>query len=234
MARMLSQVATIIRGSVGGLTYLSNQYHQIVMRARTAPVQPVSIYRTAIKAAFAFAQGLWDGATQSDRDRWQTYAANTPYTGPLGQYSITGRQMFMASHALALYMNDIYSAGMATATTPPVVNGFLALGSITLNAPGAAGTGFNVSIVNILGNGDATALVEISPPFTQTRNQYKGPWLPAQSIIIPCTAGASGQADLVGLVSGSVYFLKIRLLRDLAPIRFSTTQIVRGIAATTV
>jgi hypothetical protein len=235
MARALSQVYTIIRGSVGGITYLSNQYHQIIARARTAPTQPVSEWRTAIKTAFSFANGLWTGIAQSQRDRWQTYAAGTPYSGPLGSYTVPGRIMFIAIFTLCRYLNDKFSGGFDLLGAAPITPGWITMAGVSYSPLAAPGIGFQVSFLNNIGNPAIKCFQERSPAFEPRVNFYKGPWLAANSQLSPSIpSGTSGFREWTGLETGKIYFVKVRFVATTTPERISSEQIIRCIASTTV
>jgi hypothetical protein len=104
--RMLSQLATVARGSVGGVTFTANQHHAIVCRARVSPVNPMTQRQSQMRAAFGDAQSLYEALSAADKLAWQDYADTLTFEGPLGNYSVTGRSVCLGNLATALYLDD--------------------------------------------------------------------------------------------------------------------------------
>ena len=132
MARALSQIVTVIRGSIGGITFTANQWHQILLRAKTAPVQPQTNAQQFIKDGFTAASLDWKLLTDADRALWSQYSATVTYTGPLGDYTLPGRQIFMAAQSLVNYINSAGLDVIATDLTTPVIPGRTSFDSFTL------------------------------------------------------------------------------------------------------
>lgn len=221
MARVLSQVATLIRGSVGGITYFANQYHPILMRARVAPVQPDTQNQTRIRSAMTYASQQWLYLTPPDRQAWDDYAATLVYQGPAGSYTITGRQCFVGNIG---WMRYLLSRGLAFSSSQmnaPTVPGFLGVSSCESSAPTAPEVGVNWTIRsdNIE---DCIAVMERSIPFNLTRNNYKGPYESTSLKSVLLTIGVPNTLEFTGLVAGMRYFFTLRLIVDDAEKRISS------------
>lgn len=174
--RFLSQVYTIGRGSVGGITYFANQFHQLLARARTSPVQPNTPYQTGIRSAFDGADALWLGLTPAEREAWEDYAPTVQYQGPLGPYTVPGRQLFIGTLALSTYANAIFPDVFEVSTDPPVVAGRFNPGDVQASGYTGATQGIAISLDNPSAD-LAIVVTDVSLAFNVTRNRYKGPWL---------------------------------------------------------
>lgn len=232
MARALSQVYTIIRGSVGGLTYLANQYHQIVVRARTAPVQPNTTYQAMIRTAFTAALDVWANLDAKEQEKWDDYANATPFPGPLGPYTVTGRLIFAAGRSLQEYILARSLATPSFVTTAPIaLAGFYDLKNVACVPPTGPGTGVAVTI-GAETTSACAAFVEISPGFPKARKRYKGPWVTAdsQAVIIPLNTSAI--VEFLNLTVGVTYFIRVKAVADNVPPRISAAHIIRCIGQT--
>ncbi len=233
MARMRSIIASVIRGSVGGLTYTANQWHQIIVRSRTAPVQPNTGYQTMLRSAFTSAASLWTNyLTEEQRLGWHNYAQTCPYEGPLGVYYIPGRQMFIACRGTRTYLYDRGLPFAVSAFEPPTTPGWLSIGIGEPTAPTVPGTGFSIPISNW--NTDIVfAYAYRSIGFQESRNRYKGPWITQTLRYAEITYPTPGIIEYLGLHEGSVYFAHIRAIAKSDPIRISQDFYVRAVASTT-
>lgn len=233
MARMLSQVATAIRGSVGGVVYTANQFKAIVMRARVSPVNPNTSAQSAIRLAMSAANSEWQNLTAAQRDAWEDYAASLTFTGPLGPYSVPGRQVALGQQALAYFLSYQGASDFdAPAMTPPTKLGLLGIGPIIPDVLSSAGTGFEFSVTNPNAE-DMTVGLWISPRQNDTRYRYKGPWYDNYFHFDEVAGSASGIVVVDDLPADGVYFVKIRGISTDAPRRLSPTSIYR-VEATTV
>lgn len=233
MARALSQVYTIIRGSVGGLTYLSNQFHQIVIRARTAPVQPNTTLQTAVRSSMTAANNAWLNLTDVQRNAWDQYATGLPWPGPLGSYTVTGRLCMMAMKILREFIETMgYAVPTGPDTAPNLLMGFYNLSNVkaTTFTP-VSDTGVSVQYTTEAVD-DCLVLAELSPPFPVTRMRYKGPWDTSHNQVDTGSAPSSNVIDFGGLNDGAVYFIRLRAVSDDAPGRISPEFIIRAIAVT--
>lgn len=229
MARALSQVYTVIRGSVGGVTYLANQFHQIIVRARTAPVDPSTTNQAIMRSAVAEANATWRSMLQSVRDLWDNWAQNVTFNGPLGNYTVPGRQLFVMARAMQTYLINKWSASITQVVTPPSYNNLYLLGSMKIRPPAAPGTGFKLE-VNSEDLEDGFVHTVISAPFALTRNRFKGPFLSESGQATAITAGGQADIEYVGLTSGQAYFVRVRAVSDAAGPRTSKVYYVRAIA----
>jgi hypothetical protein len=229
MARFLSQVYTLIRGSVGGVTYTANQFQSLIAKARVSPVNPATVNQGIIRSALAQASGAWKQLTQSGRDAWDAYADTCEFTGPMGTYKIPGRQMFVAVISLAQYINarELYS--LTVTPTAPAIPGFFSPGPFSIVPPSSIGTGIGLSISNTTGT-DGIVLIERSIAFNATRERYKGPFLSDTAQVVAIPSGASTTVEFLDLAEDYVYFTRCRLLTDEAPFRMSASYIFRHIA----
>src|SRR3989304_10392306 len=113
MAKFLSQVYTQIRGSVGGIPYLTTPAGAMIARARVIPVNAPSPFRTIVKSALIEAVSRWSALTVAGQAAWNTWAL----AHPPGD----GRQQLIAGQALQ-GLGDISalpgSPALMTATRP--------------------------------------------------------------------------------------------------------------------
>lgn len=233
MARFLSQLVTVIRGSIGGITFTASPPHALVARARVAPVQPNTTDQAIIRSCFTGAIGRWAALTQPDRDVWKVYADTVQYSGPLGPYTLTGRQIMIAGVSLALWYLNKGVGVTAVDAAPPIGVGAIQLENLAVDAPGAVGTGFNIS-GTVASTGSICVGIEASRPFNPTRQRFKGPFNPATLAGALVAGPGSFSVDLLGLVADLRYFIRVRAVEDVDGHRISNDFIVSGIAATTV
>ena len=233
MARFLSTVYSMIRGSVGGLTYFSGPYHQLQVRQRTAPVQPNSNAQTWARAAFSAAVVAWQNLSKANKDLWEAYAATCTREGPLGPYQPSGRML-----AIGQYMQTDYvvSLGLAafpggSSMTPPALTGVPAITDPNYTICVGAGIGFRLNWHNM--NAEAMKLIgTISEKQTASTFFYKGPFLPDRTFHVETAAAAPGFKDITSLEDGGIYFAKMRLVTTQnVGRRFSEASIIRCIAA---
>lgn len=231
MARALSQIVTVIRGSVGGITFTANQWHQILLRARTAPVQPQTVNQSLIKDAFNAASEAWKAQTGANQELWRQYGLTVTYTGPMGEYTLPGRQIFMAAHALNKYLIARGFHSILEDFSPPEIGGRKSFDAITIVAPTSPGIGIGVSLSLAAGE-DVAYLIEHSQLFDATRQRYKGPFISttAEGGVHP--AGTSGVVNVLGLVDGGTYFLRVRGVVNAAPARLTKESFFRFTAET--
>lgn len=230
--RMLSSIASNMLGSVGGLTFFNNQFHQICVRQRTVPTNPKTSRQSQMRGAFADAQSLYEALSDADKLAWDAYAQTLSYSGGLGNYACTGRLVCLGNVATGLYLDD---RGIDVGTpdaSPPPAPGFLSLADLDVGAPGVAGDGFNVQFRNNNAE-DITVYVQRSIAFNTGRKRYKGPWLTETMQESQLSASGSGSIDFLDLAVGSAYFALIRCISQDAPYRMSRPAIVRAIAENT-
>jgi len=216
MARILSHVWSNIRGSVGGITYFPNQFHQIVARQRTTPVNPSTHNQDRIRACMSIAQNVWESLAQQTRDVWTWYAENTPISGPLGNYTLTGRTMFIRCYTTALYLDNRGAlTNSPPQTTGPAILGVPSFGAPTFAAPSIPGTGFNVVCDNEYFF-NSTLYLQVAGPFESSRLRFKGPFSSAIIHSVNAAPAAQFDLDVLNLVDDKIYFVKMNTICDAA------------------
>lgn len=236
MARILSPVWSMIRGSVAGTTYLANQYHQIVARQRTAPVQPNTNRQTQLRSSFAAAAQAWKALTDAERLAWEQIAATVPFAGPLGTYYVTGRNLMLGATSLQRYIKLLYQPTLTVVNTAPIVAGRYALDSVESNDLAAPGTGFQIDINNFADRPVAW-LADCSIAFNPSRIRYKGPYDSTVQQSELLAAASTGICTFDNLTVDQRYFWRIRaVVASAAGVAGMQTVVWRGshIAATTV
>lgn len=231
--RMLSPLGSIMRGSIAGLTFTANQFHQIVVRQKTAPVNPKTTYQEQMRVAFAAASVHWKGLAQSVRDAWSDYAKTVDYPGPLGNYVVTGRNIFMANVAMILYINARALDVLVLSTAAPTIPGVPSWSNVSTGAPSVPGTGFSVHLENISAD-DMNYFITISPPQSPSRLRYKGPWNSSSAVSDTVASLAADTVDFLTLQDGAAYFARIKGITVDDPHRSSFDIILRHIAEVTV
>src|SRR3989304_3510336 len=88
-----------IKGSIAGVTFQQGPYGTVI-RNRTVPVNPNSTFQVLIRSAFDNISTRWvTFLTNSQRDAWNAYAAQTPLPDRFGTPVATrGRQMYIRSN----------------------------------------------------------------------------------------------------------------------------------------
>jgi len=233
MARMLSPLASVLRGSIAGLTFLANQYHQIVVRQKTAPVNPKTPHQEIMRTAFANASTQWRSLTDDQRKGWSEYAKSVVYPGPLGDYSPTGRNIFMANLGLVGYINSRALDIIVVSLSAPLVDGVPSWATISIAAPTVPGTGFSVHLGNNCGF-EMNYFITHSIPFDPTRLRWKGPW-DSESAVSDGVADASvADVDFLGLTLDRIYFVRVRGVTVEGGHRSTFEVILRAVAETTI
>lgn len=231
MAKIVSPVWSIIRGSIGGTTYFAGPGGQILARARTAPVDPGSLFQTIMRSSFNYAAGLWDALTVGNQILWNTYASQLTIPKATGNYTPTGRQMFMAGIALQKYMDTRGLVTPTEVTSPPATTGFLLPSNLSMAAPSGIGTGFALNITADPTD-DTTVMMNVAGPFDKERYFWKGPWDTSIAVGSIVPGGTSVQIDRLGLQVGRIYFIRVKCVADDASPRVSAEFFLRGEAIT--
>jgi hypothetical protein len=225
MAKLLSQVATVIRGSIGGVTFSANQFSPIIARAKTAPVNPRTTNQSIMRSAFSGACNDWNSLTDALRTGWGAYADTLQFEGPLGSYSVPGRQVMVGNLALVNYINARGLAAISKVTTAPIFPGFLNIDSVVTATP-ASGTGVGVSISQSSPD-DIYALVEISVPFNPARGRFQGPFQSETAQCVLCATSSSTLISFDGLAEDLIYFIRVRCVSAEPQHRVSPEYILR-------
>ena len=232
MAKIISPVWSIIRGSIAGTTYLTLPSGQIIARQRTRPTQPVSPWRTTIKNAFTESVADWASLTYLQQLDWQSWAA--AHTGR------SGRHEMIAAKTLLRYCSEL------PLPTAPVIIAWdtkpeFTVGpsfSLTLAPPLLPlTTGINVAIKNTSPVA-VYFMIEVSQGFGHQRNFWKGPWDVSKSVGKAAAAGATVNQDIVCGVVGDRVFVRVRGVTNDNVAHFkghvvTVAQITFGTVATT-
>src|SRR3990172_5075716 len=125
--RMQSQIGTVMRGSVGGLTFTAGRNHAIICRSRVGPARLSTNRSALVRTCLQATQAEWKALSEADRILWDQYALTVTFSGPLGNYTITGQQMFVRTLSITFYYQMLGLIGFPfpIVTTPPSILGFL-------------------------------------------------------------------------------------------------------------
>lgn len=192
-------MGTQFSGSLAGVT-ASHNAGGAYLRQRAIPVQPNTVSQQLLKAYFAALAASWSASlTLAQRTAWETYAANTPLVGVLGeQIFISGRSFYIGNNTFRL------RAGLS-----PVAAGPTTFGLPTLNAPSSTlsvATGLEVTFNNA--DAWATAVggalaIQMSLQQKPTVLFYKGPFRFANKIAGAATPPTSPQT-ITGTFPGAL------------------------------
>lgn len=232
MAKFLSQVYVIIRGSVGGVTYTANQFGQLIARAKTSPVHPNTTRQGQVKQAFSGAAVAWKALTDQERIDWNTYALTLTYSNPLGPIVMPGRQTFMGNIGFMRYLLARNFVFTTSADDAPVIPGFLSMDPLDVAVPGAPGTGFEIHVGNPNAS-DMKVIMEVSRRFDGSRLTYQGPWLTESMVAVDVAAATTSFHLFEGGSDGDVHFVRVRAIVDDGPKQISQEVILRAVVATT-
>lgn len=121
--KFLSNVIASGSGSFGGTCVSRNRYG-MYMRSRVVPVDPASALQSEVRSVFAQLVDAWvNELSAAERSAWETYAANVPLLGSLGnQQFVTGQNHYVRVNTCAI------QAGLARVDAAPTV---FDLGSLT-------------------------------------------------------------------------------------------------------
>jgi len=187
MALIKLSGASIMSGSVNGMTYSRNRFGQYA-RNRAVPVNPNSTNQVAVRSAFGGAAVIWKTLDQAVRDGWEAYAAGTPEVNAIGDVIyLTGLNMFARYQSLFDRHGEVL-------TGPPLLPGKATLSNLTANISGNDDD-FEVAFSGAQDwNADGGfLLVQISRPLNKTINFFKGPFRNAGKIDGAATPVSSPQ-----------------------------------------
>jgi hypothetical protein len=171
-----SQVIASASGSVGGCTYSRNRFGQY-MRRRAMPVNPLTVFQTAVRQQFAVLAARWkDVLTDAEREAWTTYGVNTPVLDSLGfPIILTGLNWYIACNTARL-LNPLVALNIVD--TAPGIFGKDTFSQVSVTASEATQI-VSVAYVNTDGwageVGGALAMYS-SRPFSPSVNFFKGPY----------------------------------------------------------
>lgn len=220
MAKILSHVWSIARGSVGGITYMSGPHGQIIARQRTAPVDPSSLLQSQVRASWDNAVGVWLGLSAAEKTNWENYALTAIFMGATGNYTVTGRALFMAGRSVQEYIRLRGLAAPTMVTTGPATDGFLLPSGFDVTAPAGIGTGIGVH-VTADPTDDTIAFINVSKAFNLTRNFWKGPYDPVLTAAVIIPAGTTVVTDFLPLPIGKRFHVRVKCVADDASPRVS-------------
>jgi hypothetical protein len=186
-------LATEMSGSLAGITASHNAGGQY-FRARAIPVNPGSIYQTAVRAALAGIVGRWvNTLTQLQRDAWEVYAQNVPVTDRLGATrQRTGLNWYIACNVPRVQSGVILPTPYID--TAPIIFSQAALTPPAIVSATAATEVLSMSFTNTDGWAIAVGgalLVYTGLPQNASVVSYKGPYRYAGKIagaVVPPTS----------------------------------------------
>lgn len=232
MAKLRSPVWSTIRGSIAGTTYMTGTTAQIVARQRTNPVQPNTPQQSEIRSIVATLNVAWkDVLTEVQRSNWNLYASTCVFQGPVSQYTIPGRLIFIAGLSLVKLINLRGYLVIPETLTAPTEPGFYNPGGIEVDQGHPAGTGFRI-IVNNFGSHTIAVFYNVSPAQSPGRYFYKGPWDKGLTNAFSAPFGASTNHTITGLIANKAYFVRVKSVVSDGPHAISTSYYFRVIAKT--
>lgn len=231
MAKIVSQIATSIRGSIGGITFTATRNHAIVAKARVGPARLPTNRGNVIRTSLQFAQAIWASLSESQRAQWGYYADTCTFSGPQGTYKLTGLQMFIRTIATAKFANELLGGSFVVTGAAPVIAGLPNVGPITEGDYVGPGTGV---AINVTGKpvDDCSVLVRVSVPWKGTRLKNPNIWDTSKSLLVPCPAATTTLVEVDDLVEDMYYFVSVRAILDDAPLRVDTEYVFRLQAVT--
>ena len=146
-------------GKLGGHVYSKNRGGNYV-RTNVVPSNPRTAAQILARSRFGLASAGWKALTAQQREAWEEFARNNPYSDNLGQ-----QRHLSASAAYTRSSNNLLTVYKAPITVPIEVKE-----SITFEGFRGQFTDPNVAQVEFIGTdisnvGGAKLLVKASPPF---------------------------------------------------------------------
>lgn len=206
MALFKSALLTQASGSIGGMT-LSHNNAGLYIRARTIPVNPNSAAQILVRAAFSGLVNRWtDTLFQVQRNGWETYAANVPLTGPLGDpIFVSGQNMYVRSNTprVMILASTIDGA-------PSIFNtGALSLVGVTSALASTQTVTFSITIGDLWNVAGGHLIVQQSRPQNPSINFFNGPYRFMNSFEGTQGANPAGPA-VFPFVAGQALFFRVR------------------------
>lgn len=212
----LGAIATVISGSIAGLTFARNRFGAYV-RARTKPVDPGSARQVAARTRVAFLAEQWREApmTAAFRLAWDVYASGISAVNRIGEdVTLTGFNAFIMGNSVKLLNgSDIVEDG-------PVVIGLPAqdpLFSVALSEADGITVTFD-DVFDWVDEDDAYLSISLGKPQSPSRNFFGGPYRwelgLAGDSITPLTS-PEGPTAVTGwtLLEGQKIWVQARILR---------------------
>jgi hypothetical protein len=211
-------------GSVAGLTLAHNRAG-LYFRGRSIPVNPSSTYQVAIRAIFGNLSTAWGGTlTAAQRAAWETYAANVPIIGKLGDtLYLTGQQMYIRCNSARM------QAGLSRIDDGPVTLSMDALSPVDVAATASSDA---LAVQFDTGDGwvdeDNAALLVYNSDMRPTSITYhKGPYRLAGKIdgdsVTPPTSPDTSLTSPFDLTTSGVFFARVLSVRAdgrISPVQF--------------
>lgn len=195
MAKVVSHIASSIRGSIAGITYLTTPSGAIVARQRVIPVNPSTGNQQKIRSALANVSFQWTTLTAAEREAWDNAAGVS--TMLLGRSIIkpgNGRSLFTATGS---FVNYLYAQGKIATVfdgVAPNTTGLPPMQITGLPYGGPTGsTGISFNVLNTHEGRSLKVFVWTGVQVNDSRGYYQGPWRPAtiQSADIDEGSGAN-------------------------------------------
>lgn len=199
MAKVVSHLFSSMRGSVGGITYLTTPAGAIIARMRNIPVQAPSNLRTDIKGAMITRAAQWNAITDAQRAAWDTFAA--------AKGLISGRDAFLAG---TVFLQYVINAGFAVPTMQDGAPDNLQDPgvSITVGVPITAATDAVAVKITNAGGARCFVLFNISTGLNSARHFWQGPWNPLSTKASSINSGVTQTIEFAGLNVGQRYFVR--------------------------
>ncbi len=199
--KFTSPVYSTASGSIAGITYSHNRYG-LYTRARTYPVDPMSVRQVTIRALFATLVQLWnDTLTPAERTAWNTWAANTTIIGKDGMpVNITGQNAYIRFNSARLQIG-----GARVDAGPTVFNNGNPVTQIVLTTDGTidslginlADTGLSMTaVISGTASVDGDVAFFMAAPVNTDRTFFKGPYQLAAVVAAAAAATSINFATL--------------------------------------
>lgn len=212
----LGVIATLISGSVAGVTFARNRFGAYI-RARTKPVDPGSARQVAARTRMGFLSEQYHESPMDDAKRlaWTVYASGISAKNRIGEdITLTGMNAFIAGNSVKLLNgSDFVEDG-------PVVIGLPAqdpLFSVALSVANGITITFDDTF-EWADEDDAYLSVELGKPQNSSRNFFGGPYRweigVAGNLAVPPTS-PDGPTAVTGwtLLLGQKLWVRARILR---------------------
>lgn len=177
-----------VSGKQGSTVYSRNRYGAY-MRALVKPINPSTNPQEAARQRFTTSSTRWKGVlSESQRDSWRQYAAQTPTTNRLGaEVFLTGHAWFVAYYSFTRQFSQAFAGTYNAPPELPGVGGALILDPASLvlrDKDSASPNELDVivsgagSIQGFIADNDNTGLrIGVSAPRSPGVNFIKGPYL---------------------------------------------------------
>jgi hypothetical protein len=226
MAKVKSHLFSVMRGSVAGITYTANTFSAIIARARTTPTNPSSPRQQQVRAAFTQAKTVWQTLSRIVRNAWDAWADTVTLSGPLGPYTVPGRQWFIGIRGLIYYLAQRGLVFFGSLNSAPVIPGLLPIPLWVVTSP-PSGAGYTITFSPITTE-QLRAFTFRSIAWLDDKNFFQGPFLTETLLAAHQTLISDPIVlDRIDLTADSVYFEHIRIICVSAPFRISQDLFLR-------